>query len=347
MLFSSSKCPLPALVAWCRTLYHSLRAGLDPVRIFRQQAKSGPRALRTVAADVAEKLSDGESLEDAFSVHRDRFPPLFLELVAVGEQTGRLEDTFHELEKYYESSLTVQRNFRSQMMYPAIQFVAAVLIISGLIFILGILGESGKAVTTDPLGLGLVGTAGAITFLVVAFGLIGGVLVGMKLASNNVKSRAKLEGMLLRVPVWGPAFLTFALQRFSVALRMCTEAGLRVNKTLRYCFRATSNSAFTTREDRAVEVIKKGREIHEALVASGAPFPDEFLESVMVGEESGNISEVMERLAERYREEAERRLRSAAQMTSYAIYAMVAIMIIVAIFKIASIYIGALGAAAG
>jgi type IV pilus assembly protein PilC len=55
----------------------------------------------------------------------------------------------------------------------------------------------------------------------------------------------------------------------------------------------------------------------------------------------------MDRLNERYREEAERRLRSAAQMTSYGIYGLVALLIIFAIFRIASIYLGALGAAAG
>jgi type IV pilus assembly protein PilC len=347
MIFSSSKCPLPALVTWCRTLHHSLGAGLDPVRIFRQQAKSGPRALRDVAADVAEKLGKGDSLEDAFAEYQNRFPPLFLELVAVGEQTGRLEDTFRELELYYDSTLTIQRNFRSQMAYPAIQFVLAVLIISGLIWILGMLGSSGKAITTDPTGLGFTGTAGALTFMLLAFGIVGGLLFAMKLTANNVKWRAKMEGMLMVLPGWGPAILALALQRFCVALRMCMEAGLRAEKTIHYCFRATSNSAFTSREERAQEVVKKGGELNEAILASGAPFPDEFREMVLMGDETGNTSEVMERLAERYREEAERRLRSAAQYTSWAIYGLVALMIIIAIFKIASIYLGALGAAAG
>ncbi len=347
MLFSSSKCPLPALVMWCRTLHHSLGAGLDPIKVFKQQAKSGPRALRDVASDLAAKLAAGESIEDALEPYRDRFPPLFLELVAVGEQTGRLEDAFHELEQYYESNLSVQRNFRAQMMYPAIQFVAAVFVISALIFVLGILGDSGKAVTTDPTGLGFTGTAGAITFLVLAFGFVGVILVVMKLAANNTKFRARMEGMLLVLPGWGPAMLSFALQRFAVALRMCVEAGLRAEKTLGYCFRATSNSAFTSREDRAVAVVKKGGEIADALTASGAPFPDEFREMIVMGEETGNMSEVMERLAARYREEAERRLKSAAQMTSYCIYGLVALMIILAIFRIASIYLGALGAAGG
>src|SRR5690349_211555 len=74
----TSKCPLPALVAWCRTLKHSLGAGLSPVKVFRQQAKSGPRPLRAIAADVAAKLEQGSSLEDAFEPYRDQFPPLFV-----------------------------------------------------------------------------------------------------------------------------------------------------------------------------------------------------------------------------------------------------------------------------
>jgi type II secretory pathway component PulF len=344
MLFSSSRCPLPALVDWCRSLRYSLSAGLSPVRIFKQQAKSGPRALRDVAAVLTEKLEAGESLADAFEPYRDRFPPLFLELVAVGEQTGRLEDTFEELEQYYESSLSVQRNFRAQMMYPAIQFVAAILVISGLIWVLGMLGSSGKAVTTDPTGLGFTGTSGAIMFMVLAFGFVGVILFVMKVAANNVKWRARMEGMLLRFPGWGRALLSFALQRFAVALRMCVEAGLSAEKTMRYSFRATSNAAFTAGEERAAEVVKRGRTMHEALRASGAPFTDDFREMVMMGEETGNMPEVMERVANRYREEAERKMRSAAQLTSWCIYGLVAIMIIIFIFKIAGSYMGAIGA---
>ena len=151
----------------------------------------------------------------------------------------------------------------------------------------------------------------------------------------------------MSLPGWGPALLALALQRFCVALRMCIEAGLRAEKTLQYCFRATSNSGFSSRDDKAIAVVKQRRTLTEALEESGAPFPDEFRESVMVGEETGNLAEVMERLSERYAEEAQRRLRSAAQMTSYLIYGLVALLIILAIFRIASLYLGMLGAAAG
>jgi type IV pilus assembly protein PilC len=345
--FSPSKCPLPALVAWCRTLHHSIGAGLSAVRIFNMMGKSGPRPLRELAREIEGRLTSGDSLEDALEPHRNKFPPLFVELVAVGEQTGRLEDTFRELEHYYESNLSVQRNFNSQMMYPLIQYVAAVFILSALIFILGILAESGRAVTTDPLGLGLTGTTGALTFFFIGMGFLAGIYICMRIAANNVQWRAKLEGMALIVPGWGPAMLSFALQRFCVALRMCSEAGLRAEKTLHYCFRATTNSAFMSCEKRAVAVVKKGRDITDAIVTSRAPFPDEFREMITMGEETGNMSEVMERMANRYREESERKLKTAAQITSYCIYGMVALLIIIAIFKLAGIYIGMLNAAAG
>ncbi len=335
MLFSSAKCPLPALTSWCQALKHSIGAGLDPIKIFRQQAKSGPRALRPIAGDIAQKLGKGSSLEDALEPYRDRFPPLFVEMVAVGEQTGRLEDTFTELETYYETTLRVQRDFRSQMAYPAIQFVAAVFIISGLIFVLGLLGS-----TMDPLGLGLSGTMGALLFMVGAFAPVLLLLFLFKLSADHVQWRSRLEGMLLIVPAWGPALLQFALHRFSVALMMTSEAGLKAQKVLHYSFRATANSSFERGSKKAITVVKKGGELNEALVASGAPFPEDYRNAIEVAEVTGNISEVAERLSESHRIEGARRLKEAAQFTSYAIYAFVALLIIAAIFSIAGSIMG-------
>lgn len=331
MLFSSSKCPLPALVAWCRVLKHSLGAGLDPIKIFRQQGKSGPRALRGLAKEIADKLGKGTSLEDALEPHRSVFPPLFVELVAVGEQSGRLEDTFSELADYYETTLRVHRDFRSQMAYPAIQFVAAVLIIAGLIFVLSIISPD-----KDATGLGLKGAFGAFMFMAVPFGLVGGLLLLLKYSANNVQLRARIEGAILWVPAWGPALLNFAMHRFCIALRMTTEAAMRAEMVMHYSFRATANAAFMRGEERAVAVAKKGAEVHEALVASGAPFPRDFQDMVVVAEESGEMSEVMERLAKNYHEEGSRRLKEAAQYTGWALYGLVAVMIIIAIFSIAN-----------
>jgi type IV pilus assembly protein PilC len=337
VIFSSSKCPLPALVTWCRTLKHSIGAGLDPVRIFRSLAKSGPYAMRPTAEKIADALAGGDSLEDALDPHRDRFPPLFVELVIVGEQSGRLEDTFRELENYYETTMRVQRNFRSQMIYPFIQYVLATIVIALFLWIYAMVVTPKTKQSASVFGFS--GTGGAISFLIVSFGFLGVLLFLAKMSADNVRWRARMEGMFLNVPAWGPALLNFAMQRFCLALRMTHEAGLRAEKVLYYCFRATANTAFQRGEPAAVAVAKRGGEIHEALTGCGAPFPEEFLQSVVVAEESGQVSEVMERLADNYREEGERRLREAAQYTAYLMYAAVGVMIIIAIFSIAGTYL--------
>ena len=342
MLFNSSKCPLPALAAWCRVLKHSLGAGLDPLRIFRQQAKSGPMALRGVAKDIAERIEAGDSLEDAFARHKDRFPPLFTEMVTVGEKAGRLEDTFRELGAYYETTLRVQRDFRSQMAYPAMQFLAATFVIAGLIFVLSLINPG-----ADPLGVGLSGAFGAMIFLAIAYTPVLVLLILLKLSADSVGLRAQLEGFCLIIPTWGGALRDFAVHRFAIALRMTTEAALRAPQVLHYSFRATANAAFWRGEDKAVAVAKKGGELHEALRASRAPFPEDFIETVLVAEEAGELSEVMERVSENYREEAARKLKAAAQLTGWAVYGFVALLIIIAIFRIVTVaYINPINQAA-
>jgi type II secretory pathway component PulF len=334
------KVPLPALVAWCRTLKHSLGAGLEVVRIFRQMAKSGAYQLRPMAGEIADRLAQGDSFEDALAPHANRFPPLFVELVAIGEQAGQLEETFRELEQYYETTMRVQRNFRSQLAYPAIQFVLAVLVIATFIFVMGEIVPGGGV-------FGLSGGSGAVTFLAVMFGGVGLLLYLFKLTADNARWRAWFEGMALAVPGWGGAFWNFALHRFCVALRMTHEAGLKPDRAVYYSFRATANLAFQRRADRAIATVKRGGEVYEGMRASGAPFPPELLDAIEVAEVTGQITEVCERLADNYREEGERKLKLAAQITGYLVYGLVALFIIVAIFSIAGGYIGLINKAAG
>ena len=131
-------------------------------------------------------------------------------------------------------------------------------------------------------------------------------------------------------------------------MRVLERVGLHRPELRAWALYDWANSAFWAGESRAVEVARRGGELVEAIEASGAPFPPEFREGLLTGEETGNTSEVMERLAIRFREDAERKLKLAAQFTSYAIYGLVALMIIFFIFRIASsVFAAGAGAAGG
>ena len=88
---------LPSLIQWCRACKHGLDIGLSPVKVFRQQAKSGPGSLRSAAGIIADKLEKGESIADALAESGTVFPPLVHEIVGMSERAGRLPDAFGEL----------------------------------------------------------------------------------------------------------------------------------------------------------------------------------------------------------------------------------------------------------
>jgi len=327
----SSRIPLPALIAWCRALRHGLHAGLSPVKILRQQARSGPSAVRPLADTLAERLKAGESFEDVLNDHRPRFPLLFRELVGVGERAGKLSETFEELEKYFTAQLDARKKFLQAITWPAFMYVAAVIVIAILVTVLALLGGH-----VDPLGLAFLGPVAGV--VVLFFGAAFGGLVGFTyfLARDNDQLKQKFEAIGIRIPGLQGAYRSFALQRFSLALGMTHEAGMRADQALALSFRATANTAYQGHGDAASRTVRGGKSIAKTLTAiGGGLFPEEFLDVVQIGESSGQLSEVMARQAEQYGEEASRRIKTLAMVAGGAVYALVGLMLIVLIIRIA------------
>lgn len=326
----SSRVPLPALVQWCRALRHGLHAGLSPVKILRQQSKSGPPAARPLAGQLSDSLKAGNSFADSLKDHRAKFPKLFVELVAVGETSGKLAEVFEELERYFEAQQDARRQFLRAMLWPAFNYIAAVVVIAIMVLVLGMIGGAFK-----PLGSVLIGPTGAAIILAVGFGFAGVVAFLYLVGRDNDQLRQSVEAFGLKIPGLKGAYQAFALQRFSLALSMTHEAGLRADKAVFSSFQATSNNAYLKHAEPTAEAVRKGKKIAKSLNAvGGGLFPDEFLDQVSVGETTGQITEVMGRAAERYREDGIRRIKLLAMIASGLAYALVGLMIIAMIFSI-------------
>jgi type IV pilus assembly protein PilC len=331
------------LATWCRMIRHGHGAGLTLVRVFEMQAKNGPLVLRPAAGRIARKLEAGESLEVALNAESPVLPEMFVSLAGVGERTGRMPEVFGQLEEYYQVQAQMRREFRSQAAWPIFQFVAAVLVIAFVIFIFGFLQPS-DATANGPVGFGLLGAPGAILFLVVVGSAVGGLILAYKLLTKSAEKVAGFEAWLLNVPVIGPYVRASALSRFCLALRLTLDSSLSPTKAIRLSLKATGNAAFMAQADRIARRIKKGEEIAQA-IGTISIFPADFLATLHVGEESGQIPEVMARQGENYREETARRAKIVAKAMAWIVYGLVAIFIIVAIFRMASVYVNALNGA--
>jgi type IV pilus assembly protein PilC len=336
-----ARLPLSTLIELCRVLRHSLGAGLSLVKVFGQQAKSGPPAVRPVAEKIHIDLERGDSLESALRRQESAFPPLFLALAAVGEQAGHLPEIFGELERYFLLRQRLRRQFRSNCIRPAFQYVVAIIVISMLIWVLGVIAEGRNVAPIDPLGVGLVGGRGALVFACLGFG-IPAACIGLYVLAGRLGRQASLEGWLLRVPVLGPCLQAFALTRLCMALRLTQEAGMLPAPALDLSLRATDNAAFSTAIPQAQHTVRSGKEIARALAETGL-LSEEFVHVLTVAEETGQLPEVMRRQTVHYQEEAERRLKALTRAAAFLIWLLTAAFIVWAIFRIfTNVYLNAL-----
>ncbi len=331
-----SQSPLPALIAWCRALKYGLDAGLSPVKVFQQQAKSGPSVFREVAGKLAARMAAGESLSDALRPEAGRFPRLFVEMVAVGEQAGRLPDVFGELETHFEAVYSMRKKFIQSLIYPGIMYFGAILVITIMLFVMGN--------KSNPIGLSATQFLFyAVVFTVFLFGTI-------RIIAGNANARAKVEAIALNIPGLSACVQAFALQRFAMAAHMTIEAGMKADRVLKHSLKATANGAYIAQIDFAAKTVRKGDEIHDALSGCGTRlFPEEFLNVVQVGEESGQLAEVMAKQAVYYREESIRKMKVVSSIVSGAVYVLIAGLILFAIYtifqSIMGVYDGAIQAA--
>jgi type IV pilus assembly protein PilC len=305
---------------------------------------NGPPRLRPVAAQISKELKAGWSLQDSIAKQSSAFPPIFLALVTVGEESGNLPEVLTELEKYYAVQRKLRREFIDQISWPCVQGVLAVFVIAALIVILDVVRtlNPGSEATADPLGLGLVGTRGATIFLCVVFGTIAALIALFFLVKRLLSRRAVVEKALLRVPVFGPCIRAIAMTRFCVALHLMLETSLSVRKTLRLAMIATDNAAFVSSQGAVESALVRGETITSALAAAKV-FPQHFLGTVAVAEESGRLPEVLRNQAEEYDEEARRRLNLVNKVFSYMIWLFILGFMTFAVIRIfMKVYLGPL-----
>jgi type II secretory pathway component PulF len=331
----SRRLPLSSLIELCRALRHNLGAGLPLLEVMRQQARRGPAPVRPVADRIVVKLQQGDDLETALEKEKAYFPPMFLSLAVVGEQTGNMPEVFRELERYFVLQQKLHRQFWATLAWPLLQFFAAMyVVIPGMLWVLGVIAEMRPGTEPlDPLGLGLLGGWGALTFIGIVTGLLLLLAGAYFLVTRLLRQGRLVDGMMLKVPLLGPCLRSLALGRFCLALRMTTDTGMSITRAVRVSLRATGNEAFAASSAAVKENLKEGDDLSVALASSGL-FPEDFLNILANAEEGGRVTEVLDHQTDHYQEEAGRRLTRLTWAASVLLWVVIGIIILVFVFRI-------------
>lgn len=328
-----------ALAELCHRLAVETEAGIDIRRTWQREADSARGRIRPYFAGVRDALGRGESLALALAGTGTIFPPMFLELVHVGEETGTLGRVMRRLERHYRRHVQAQRVFLAAIAWPMIELALAILVIGVLIWVLGEIARRQGGEPVDMLGFGLTGTRGLLIYtnIIMAIALlIGGLVFAMR---RGVLWTRALQRALIRLPGVGPCLEKLALARLAWALHLTLNVAIDLRRIVPLALRATQNDRYIRHTDQVVAAVTAGQPLAEALGRTGA-FPPGFLDALAVGEESGQIVEATGRLANQYEQEAETAVHVLAVLAGVAVFVFVAAVLIWLIFRLYGSYLG-------
>jgi type IV pilus assembly protein PilC len=328
-----------ALAELCHRLAVETDSGIDIRRTWQREAEMSRGRVRPYFEQVRDSVARGDSLSKSLARTGSLLPPLFLEMAHVGEQTGTLGRVMKRLEGHYRHQVQTQRLFLGAIAWPMIELIAAILIVGGLIWVLGVVAQRNNGQPIDILGFGLVGAKGLIIYinLIIVIALcIAGVIFAIK--RGKLWTRP-LQHAVMRLPVIGKALEKIALARISWALHLMLNVDMDLRRVVPLALRTTGSDHYAQHSDRIVADIGRGDPLHLAFSRTHA-FPAEFVDALTVAEESGRTVESMERLSDRYQEEAELAVKTLSIALGWLIGAGVMAIIVFLIFRLAGFYIG-------
>jgi type II secretory pathway component PulF len=314
-------------------------SGIDIRRTWKREADAATARTRADFEQISESVNRGDSLSAAIARTGQLFPPLFREIVDVGEKTGTLGRVFHRLAAHYRKVIEMRRMFLIAIAWPMIELVLAILAIGLMIWALGLVAQRNNGQPIDVLGFGLIGTRGLVIYanFIIAVGLV---ITGLVVAARRGALWIRpLQHALMRVPILGGTLEKLALARLTWALHLTMNVDMDLRRVVPLVLRATGSDYYIQHTQEVVSLVATGHPLHEAFGITGV-FPDTFLEALEVAETSGAVVESMERLSKRYEDEAQLSMRLLTVAAGVFVAMLVGGLIIFMIFRIAGFYVG-------
>jgi type IV pilus assembly protein PilC len=269
-----------------------------------QENKKFAAAIKAVKVDV----ESGNNLASAMKNHPKIFDDLYTNMVNAGESGGILDTIFQRLSVYIEKSVKLKRAVQSAMVYPiAVVVIAAGVITLILWKVVPAFTELFNSMNVDlPLPTRVV--IGASRF-VGSFGIfvaIGLGILGFMFKSYYAtpKGRYKVDGVLLKAPIFGPLLRKIAVARFTRTLATLIASGVPILDCLDITAHTSGNAIIEEAILNVKKAIEEGRTIVEPLKASNV-FPTMVVSMIGVGEAAGALETMLTKIADFYEEEVD------------------------------------------
>lgn len=326
-----------------RQLAILLDAGLPLIRSLRTlERQSRDVMVKTVLGKVAVSVEGGATFSESLAQHPKSFDKLYLNMVRAGEAAGKMEIILDRLASFMEKAARIMGKVKSALTYPCVVLGVALLITAGLmVFIV----PKFEKIFADLLGEGT--ELPALTQVVIAIsrwmqgnvlalvGIIIGIVVAFKLAVKTKQGRYAVDFAKYKMPLFGPIVSKTAISKFSRTLGTLMGSGVPVLSALQIVRDTAGNELVSNAIQQVHDAVKEGEPMAAPLAATKI-FPEMVISMIEVGEETGKLAEMLNKIADTYDEEVDNAVGSLTSMIEPLMMVFLAVVvggIVIALFS--------------
>lgn len=301
--------PLSELIMFLRQMYALTKAGVPMIRAITGLAKNtGNKQLSEALSAIIHELERGRSLSVAMSEHPKCFPDLVIAVVNVGENTGKLEESFNELGHFLEKEQETRRQVKQATRYPTFVMIAlAIAMVVLNIFVIPTFADMFANLNIElPLATKvLMATSKFFVnywYLVLLMGVA--TVIGVRYALTKPGPTLWWDDKKLRMPIVGKIVEESLLGRFCNSFSMMLKSGIPLIQALNLVADALDNKYMASKIQEMRDGVSRGENL-ERVATNSQLFSSLVLQMISVGEETGNLDELLIEAAGYYEREVE------------------------------------------
>ncbi|OQA82256.1 MAG: Type II secretion system protein F [Lentisphaerae bacterium ADurb.Bin242] len=297
-----------------------LDAGLPLIRSLKtlsRQAKNP--VVKSTLEETATSVEAGSTFSEALAQHPKSFDKLYLNMIRAGEAAGKLELILDRLAVFREKAAKIQGKVKSAMVYPCIVLSIAIIITSGLmIFIVPkfektftelLEGAPLPALTQFVMGISKF-MIGNVAYLVP--GIIGGA-IAFRLTLKVPFLRYYIDWVKYNMPLFGPIVSRSAISKFARTLGTLMGSGVPILNALNIVKETAGNEVVSQAVQKVYDAVKEGEGMAGPLQLTKI-FPEMVISMIEVGEETGKLPEMLDKIADTYDEEVDNAVAALTSM---------------------------------
>lgn len=319
------------LAIFTRQFATLLKSGIqlaDALKALIEQATD--RRLEQVLRVVKEEITAGNSLAEALAKHPAYFSDLYVNMVRAGEASGTLDVVLGRVADYLQKQASLKSKVVSAITYPCIMVTVAVAVVIFLMSfvvpkITAVLLERGQQLPWVTQVLKTVSEFIRDFWIIIGAGVVAAIFL-FKAVLASEAARLRFDTFRLRMPILGPLFSKQAISRFCLTFSTLLRSGLPALEALKIVALVVNNARLTQVINDIHQRIMEGADIATPIKRSKV-FPPMIGYMVAVGEQSGQLEEVLERIAENYEEELDHAIQRLTSLLEPVIIIMLAVVV--------------------